>query len=128
MTSSDNLKKAELELKNTVSRLEKQQVRISALQIACDQYQEVTEAAASMVDLIMPAGNSRSHEAVIKEMCDATRELPTYVRNTASTYVTHVLSFVKALKQDQDTTPFAKGRVEEQVEPTTQAIMKLLEF
>lgn len=129
-----------MELKNTASRLEKENEFLnSALQVDRDQYQEVTDAPASLVDLLVPAGNSWSRQAVIQELQGAAKELLTYVRDTTSTYVAHVLSSVKALKQDQDMARFAQGRVgeladmeyaalEEQVEPITQAIMERLEF
>lgn len=79
----------------------------SALQVARDHYQEGTDVAAPLVDLLVPGGNSRSHQAVIPELHDAAKDMPTYVRDTASTCVTHVLSLVKALKLDQDMTPVA---------------------
>nr|CAB3503342.1 unnamed protein product [Digitaria exilis] len=66
------------------------EVLTSSLQVARDHYQQVSDAAAPLVDIIGTAGNSRSHEACLQELRDAAKELPMHVRDTASTCVTHV--------------------------------------
>lgn len=69
----------------------------------------------------------------------ASSELRGYIRDTANTYVLHILSIVKALKPDQDMVPFATGNVsgkseeefsalEESVQPVADAIMERLDF
>lgn len=134
------LRRTDLEHKEKISHLEKANPDVAGELVSSkEQYRQVAEVAAPVVDALAPEGTPTSEETLATRLRQSADELWAYVHVMAGTCATHVLSLVKALYSKQDMKPFVDERIEgvadkeyaaleDLVKETTEAILERMDF